>query len=66
MNRMPNITLSMPKEDQERLREIANKERRSISQQVIFMMDFYIRYFGKDMDDLIGSGYYPSPDKKKD
>jgi hypothetical protein len=41
-NKVPNITLSIPKEEQDRLRKLANKERRSISQQVIYMMDYYI------------------------
>jgi hypothetical protein len=39
---MSNITLSIDKENQKKLRDIAKKERRSISQQVILMMEFYI------------------------
>jgi len=42
MKKMPNMTLSIDKESQEKLREIAKNERRSISQQVILMMEFYI------------------------
>jgi hypothetical protein len=29
------------------------------------MMQFYIKFHEKDMDDLIGAGFYPSPDKHK-
>jgi len=39
---MPNITLSIDKKNQEILRDVAQKERRSISQQVILMMEFYL------------------------
>ena len=42
MKKMPNITLSIDGENQKKLREIAKKERRSISQQVIVMMEYYI------------------------
>ena len=42
MRKMPNITLSMDKESQKKLRDIAQKERRSISQQVILMMEYYL------------------------
>ncbi len=42
MKKMPNITLSMDKENQKKLRELAKKENRSISKQVIQMMEFYI------------------------
>jgi Ribbon-helix-helix protein, copG family. len=42
METMPNITLSMDKDNQKKLREIAQKERRSISKQVIVMMEQYI------------------------
>jgi len=40
---MPNITLSMSKENQDKLRDIAKKERRSMSQQVIVMMEQYLK-----------------------
>lgn len=40
---MPNITLSIDKENQKKLRDVAQKERRSISQQVILMMEFYLK-----------------------
>ena len=43
---MPNITLSMDKGNQELLRKIAKAERRSISKQVIVMMESYIK--GRD------------------
>ena len=42
MSNMPNITLSMDKDNQKKLRETAKKERRSISQQVILMMEYYL------------------------
>ena len=42
MNKMPNITLSIDKENQKKLRDVAKKERRSISQQVIVMMEYYL------------------------
>jgi len=42
MENVPNITLSMDKISQKKLRDIARKERRSISQQVILMMEHYI------------------------
>ena len=38
---MPNITLSMDKKSQEKLRELAKKEHRSLSQQVVYMMECY-------------------------
>ena len=44
MEKMANITLSMDKNIQEKLRDISKKERRSISQQVVFMMEFYIKF----------------------
>jgi len=40
---MPNITLSMSNENQKKLRESAKKDRRSISQQVIVMMECYLK-----------------------
>jgi len=43
MDAMPNITLSIDKDNQEILRSLANKERRSISKQVIVMMEYYLR-----------------------
>jgi len=42
MDKMPNITLSMDNESQKKLRGTAKKERRSISQQVIVMMEYYL------------------------
>lgn len=47
MKKMPNITLSMDKESQKKLRDIAQKERRSISQQVIRMMEYYLGHKDK-------------------
>jgi len=47
MKNMPNITLSIDKENQKKLREISQKERRSISQHVIFMMEFYLKHKDK-------------------
>jgi len=44
MDKMPNITLSIDKENQKKLRDIAKKERRSISQQVILMMECYLEH----------------------
>ncbi len=44
MGTMPNMTLSIDKQNQDKLREIAAKERRSISQQVIYMMEFYLEH----------------------
>jgi len=43
MDKMPNITLSINKDDQQKLRELAAQERRSISQQVIYMMEEYVK-----------------------
>jgi len=45
---MPNITLSIDKDNQKKLRDIAEEERRSISKQVIFMLEYYI----KNKDDV--------------
>ncbi|GAG75546.1 unnamed protein product [marine sediment metagenome] len=42
MGKMSNITLSIDKENQKKLRDAAKKERRSISQQVIIMMEYYL------------------------
>lgn len=43
MDKMPNITLSIDKDSQKKLRDAAKKERRSISQQVIVMMEYYLK-----------------------
>jgi len=40
-DKMPNITLSMTKEDQEKLKKSAKKCRRSVSQHVLFLLDEY-------------------------
>jgi len=40
---MPNITLSMPKTEQERLKRSAKKHRQSVSQHVLFLLDEYER-----------------------
>ena len=39
--KMPNITLSMPKEEQDRLKISAKKHRQSISQHVLYLLDEY-------------------------
>ena len=44
MEAMPNITLSIDKDNQKKLRELAQRERRSISKQVIVMMEYYIEH----------------------
>jgi hypothetical protein len=43
MSNMPNITLYMKKEYQDRLKQIAEEEHRSTSQQVIHMLEYYIK-----------------------
>jgi len=43
MKGMPNMTLSLTKEDQDKIRKIAEQERRSISQQVVIMTEFYLK-----------------------
>jgi len=39
--KMPNITLSMPAEEQTRLKASAKKLRQSVSQHVLFLLDEY-------------------------
>ena len=41
--KMPNITLSMPNAEQERLKRSAKKHRQSVSQHVLFLLDEYER-----------------------
>ena len=64
MGNMPSLNLYMDDKTKKKLEEIAAKENRSISKQVKHMMEFYISYFERDMDDLIGSGWYPAPERK--
>jgi len=40
-HKMPNMTLSMAKEEQDRLRASAKKHRQSISQHVLYLLDEY-------------------------
>ena len=37
----PNLTLYVSKEEQERLKKLANKDHRSMSKELSFLMDFY-------------------------
>lgn len=46
-NNMPKVNLSLPKEDLERFKQLAEKERRPLNQQFLFMMDFYLEYKDK-------------------
>jgi len=62
---MPTIKISITKEEIEQLEEISQKEKRNYSKQLVHMMKFYIKQHEKTMDDLIGSGYYPSPEQTK-
>ena len=65
MTGVPSINLYLDEKTKKQLKTIAEKENRSPSKQVKHMMEFYIQFNQKDLDDLIGSGWYPSPKEKK-
>jgi len=51
--KMPNITLSMQKDEQERLKRSAKKLRQSVSQHVLYLLDEYERQKeGQTLDSL--------------
>ena len=52
MRNMPNITLYMKKEYQDQLKQLAKKEHRSTSQQVIHMMEYYIKRKKQGPEDI--------------
>ena len=46
-NPMPRKTISMKHEEIEKLDKISEKEHRSVSQQIVHMMEFYLKYKDK-------------------
>jgi len=46
-NEMPRKTISMKKEESDKLDELAENEHRSVSQQIVHMMEFYLQYRDK-------------------
>lgn len=40
---MPKVNLSLPQEDLDKFKKLAEKERRPLNQQFLFMMEYYIR-----------------------
>jgi len=46
-NEMPRKTISMKKEEGDQLDQLAEKEHRSVSQQIVHMMQFYVKYKDK-------------------
>ena len=76
---MPNIILSMPDAEQQRLKRSAKKHRQSVSQHVLFLLDAYERINersiemrrkdARDLNDLTSLSYElrhePVPKEKK-
>jgi len=46
-NEMPRKTISMKKGESDKLDTLAENEHRSVSRQLIHMMDFYVKHKGK-------------------
>lgn len=44
---MPKVNISLPKDEMERFKKISEEERRSYNQQLMHMMDFYLKYKDK-------------------
>lgn len=42
MDKMPKMTISLSREDEKKLKELSKKERRPYSNQIVYMMEFYI------------------------
>jgi len=41
-DKMPRMTISLTREDEKKLRELSKKEHRPYSNQIVYMMEFYI------------------------
>ena len=46
-NKMPNVTISLSKDDKEKLDDLANTENRKRSNQIVHMMELYLQYKDK-------------------
>jgi len=46
-NNMPRKTISMKKDESEKLDKLAENEHRSVSQQIVHMMEFYEKFKDK-------------------
>ena len=46
-NEMPRKTISMKSEESDTLDKIAKEEHRTVSQQIVHMMEFYLKYKDK-------------------
>ena len=46
-NKMPNVTISLSKDDKKKLDDLANTENRKRSNQIVHMMELYLQYKDK-------------------
>jgi len=46
-NKMPNVTISLSKDDKEKLDDLANTENRKRSNQIVHMMELFLQYKDK-------------------